>query len=79
VSAESIHAFIFEEQSRDKAVLFSTHQLESVELMADRVGVLAGGRLVAEGTVPELLALTEQPSLTRAFLRLVTRAAAEAA
>jgi sodium transport system ATP-binding protein len=79
VSAESIHAFIWEEQARDKAVLFSTHQLESVELMASRVGVLAGGRLVAEGTVEELLALTEQPNLTRAFLRLVTRATREAA
>ncbi|MEU9924769.1 ATP-binding cassette domain-containing protein [Streptomyces griseoluteus] len=35
-------------------VVFSSHQLELVERLCDRVGILRGGRLVAEGTVDEL-------------------------
>jgi ABC-2 type transport system ATP-binding protein len=36
-------------------VLLTTHYLEEAEHLADRVGVLAGGRLVAEGTPAELI------------------------
>ncbi|HEU5044239.1 MAG TPA: ATP-binding cassette domain-containing protein [Nocardioidaceae bacterium] len=44
---------------RDKAdvgvpVLFSSHQLELVERICDRVGIIKDGRLVASGTVDEL-------------------------
>jgi ABC-type Na+ transport system ATPase subunit NatA len=60
---------------RRRAVLFSTHNMDEVELLADRVGILAGGRLVAEGTAEELIARTGQKNLTRAFLNLVEAAA----
>lgn len=36
-------------------VLLTTHYLDEAEHLADRVGVLAGGRLVAEGTPAELV------------------------
>src|SRR5579872_2593570 len=36
------------------AVIMTTHILEVAERMADRVGVMSGGRLVAEGTLDEL-------------------------
>ncbi|MEQ1857548.1 MAG: ABC transporter ATP-binding protein, partial [Longimicrobiales bacterium] len=74
VSGRAIHDFILRERSRGKAVLFSTHQMEEVDLLADRVGVLRRGQLVAEGTPAELLARTGAPSLTRAFLTLVADA-----
>ena len=37
-----------------RAVLLSSHLLNEVEQICDRVGVIRGGRLVAEGTVAEL-------------------------
>jgi ABC-2 type transport system ATP-binding protein len=37
-------------------VLFSTHVLEDVERICDRVGILAAGRLVEDAPLPELLA-----------------------
>jgi ABC-2 type transport system ATP-binding protein len=35
-------------------VLMTTHILEIAERMADRIGVISGGRLIAEGTLQEL-------------------------
>jgi ABC-2 type transport system ATP-binding protein len=42
------------EIGRTRPVIVSTHLLEDVSHMCDRVGVLAGGRLVFDGTVAEL-------------------------
>jgi ABC-2 type transport system ATP-binding protein len=36
------------------AVIMTTHILEIAERMADRIGVISGGRLVAEGTLDDL-------------------------
>ena len=71
LSGQAIYDFIVRERGRGKTILFSTHQMEEVELLADRVGVLRGGRLVAEGRPEELVARTGAPNLVRAFLALV--------
>jgi sodium transport system ATP-binding protein len=49
--------------------------MSEVELLADRVGILAGGRLAAEGTVDGIVAASGEPNLARAFLRIVREAA----
>ncbi len=46
-------------------VLLTTHYLDEAEYLADRVGVLARGRLIAEGTPDELMAAA--PSTTISF------------
>jgi sodium transport system ATP-binding protein len=71
LSGETIYRFMAEERRRGKAILFSTHQMAEVELLADRVGVLSRGRLVAEGSVDELVKKTGARNLARAFLALV--------
>ena len=71
LSGQIIYRFIERERERGKAILFSTHQMTEVELLADRVGVLSEGRLVAEGTPASLLEETGERNLTRAFLALV--------
>jgi ABC-2 type transport system ATP-binding protein len=62
------------------SVVMTTHILEVAERMADRIGVMAGGRLVAEGTLDELRrrAGPGSASLEDAFLTL-TADRAEAA
>ena len=71
LSGEGIYRFIEAERERGKAILFSTHQMAEVELLADRVGVLSGGSLVAEGTPASLIERTGERNLARAFLALV--------
>jgi sodium transport system ATP-binding protein len=67
-----------------KCIVFSTHIMQEVERLCDQVVVVAGGRTVAEGTVPELLARTGQTDFEAAFVQLafgdaVARAAGGAA
>lgn len=45
---------LLELQGRGKTVLFSSQILSEVERTADRVGILSGGQLIAEGTLAEL-------------------------
>ena len=74
LSGRAIHRFVQRSRERGRAVLFSTHDMSEVELLADRVGVIAGGRLVAEGTPAEIVSRTGQRTLAHAFLRLVEAA-----
>jgi sodium transport system ATP-binding protein len=72
LSGQTIYDFIRRERARGKAILFSTHQMDEVDLLADRVGVLRRGRLVAEGTRAELVRASGTANLARAFLYFVT-------
>lgn len=49
-----MHALIQDLGRSGRTVLFSSHLLGDVAALCDRVGVIAGGRLVVEGTVAEL-------------------------
>lgn len=75
LSGEAIHRFIGSARERRRAVIFSTHQMSEVELLADRVGIIAGGRLVAEGTVEQIVAGSGEANLARAFVHIVRGAA----
>jgi ABC-2 type transport system ATP-binding protein len=55
----------------------TTHILEVAERMADRIGVIASGRLVAEGTLDELRQRNgRNDTLEDMFIALVDEAAA---
>jgi sodium transport system ATP-binding protein len=54
-----------------KCVLFSTHHLAQAESLCSRLGLIARGRVVAEGTADELRARTGTDTLADAFFALV--------
>lgn len=60
-------------RSREGVTIFlSTHQLSVAEEVADRIGIINHGRLVALGTVEELKGLSqERGALEKVFLSLV--------
>ncbi len=53
-AVDSMADLLREETSRGTPVLFSSHQLDLVERLCDHLVVLAGGRVVAQGSVDEL-------------------------
>jgi ABC-2 type transport system ATP-binding protein len=59
----------------------TTHILDVAERMAERIGVIANGRLIAEGTLDELRLRAEpcDTSLEDIFLTLVAESTATAA
>ena len=54
-----------------RCIVFSSHVLEQVEALCDRLVVIAAGRVVAEGTVDEIKARADGASLEDAFVGLV--------
>ncbi|MDE2564757.1 MAG: ATP-binding cassette domain-containing protein, partial [Burkholderiales bacterium] len=61
-----------------KCIVFSSHVMQEVERLCDRVVVMAGGRAVAEGTLSELAARTGQADFEETFVRLAYGPAAAA-
>jgi ABC-2 type transport system ATP-binding protein len=56
VAVDVMSAVLREQARAGVPVLFSSHQLDLVERLCDRVGIVAQGRMVAAGTVDELRA-----------------------
>ena len=77
VGLDPMHARIvkdeFKARSRAGMTIFlSTHQLSVAEELADRVGIISHGKLIALGTVAELRAMsTDKGGLENVFLSLV--------
>jgi ABC-2 type transport system ATP-binding protein len=79
-SARLVKNVLIERTRAGAAVIMTTHILEVAERMADRIGVIAGGRLIAEGTLDELRRQAGKTgtSLEDTFLTLVAERAAAA-
>jgi ABC-2 type transport system ATP-binding protein len=72
-SARQVKNVLRERVANGGTVIMTTHILEVAERMADRIGVIAGGRLIAEGSLDELRrkAGKGDQSLEDTFLTLV--------
>jgi ABC-2 type transport system ATP-binding protein len=73
VSARHVKGLLQDRVRAGCTVIMTTHILEVAERMADRIGVIASGRLVAEGTLTELRAQNgkSDTSLEDMFVALV--------
>jgi ABC-2 type transport system ATP-binding protein len=71
-TARQVKNVLCERVAAGGTVIMTTHILEVAERMADRIGILAHGRLIAEGTLDELRRRTgKAASLEDTFLTLV--------
>jgi len=58
-------------KAEQRCVVFSSHVMQEVSALCDRIVVIAHGRVAAEGTPDDLLAVTGKTSLEDAFVSLV--------
>ena len=72
-SARQVKAVLRERVEAGGTVIMTTHILEVAERMADRIGVIAGGRLIAHGTLDELRSQASKSTTTLedTFLTLI--------
>ena len=79
-SARQVKDVLVERVRGGDTVIMTTHILEVAERMAERIGVIAGGRLIAQGTLEELRqrAGNGSSSLEEIFLDLVAEQSAAA-
>jgi len=58
-------------RAEGKCLLFSSHVMQEVSALCQRIVILGGGQVVATGTADELLAQSGEGSLEDAFVRLL--------
>ncbi len=79
MTARTIVRFVRQCRERGRTVIYSTHVMSEVEKLCDVVGIIHGGRLVAEGTLPELQARYGERDMEEIFVKAVGGEAALAA
>lgn len=65
-----LRRLIQELAARGKVVMFSSHELDTVERVSTRIVILHKGRLVADDSIERLRSLMELPSLEAIFSQL---------
>jgi sodium transport system ATP-binding protein len=71
MTARTIIEFIRECRDRGKTVIFSTHVMREVEKLCDIVGIIQGGKLLAEGTLEQLRQRHGENDLEELFVKIV--------
>ncbi len=71
-AARDVKAMLQDRVAAGASIVLTTHILEVAERMADRIGILSAGRLLAVGTFAELQARHGGGTLEDVFLRLAS-------
>lgn len=72
MTSRTITAFIRECRNDGKTVVFSTHIMSEVEKLCDTVGIIQSGKLLAEGSLPQLRDQYSENDLEEIFVKIVT-------
>jgi sodium transport system ATP-binding protein len=71
MSTRSLRDFLRQLKTEGRCVLFSTHIMQEVAALCDRIVIIAGGRVVADGTPDSLRELAHEQSLEEAFVKII--------
>jgi sodium transport system ATP-binding protein len=71
MTTRSLRRFLQELRSEGRCVLFSSHVMQEVAALCDRIVVIAHGRVMADGTPDELRARTGRANLEDAFVQVI--------
>ena len=70
-ATRSLREFLRGLKAAGCCVLLSTHLMQEVAALCDRIVIIAHGRVVADGTAEELRALAGEQNLEEAFVKLI--------
>src|SRR5881296_2310251 len=71
MTARTITAFIRECRDNGKTVIFSTHVMSEVEKLCDTIGIIQSGKLLTEGSLPQLREKYAERDLEEIFVKVV--------
>ena len=71
MTTRALRTFLRGLRAEGRCVLLSSHVMQEVAALCDRIVVIAGGHVVAEGTPEELRARTGASNLEDAFVRAI--------
>jgi sodium transport system ATP-binding protein len=71
MATRSLREFLRKLRSEGRCVLFSSHIMQEVAALCDRVVVIAHGKVVADGAPEALRAQTGESSLEDAFVKII--------
>ena len=75
IATRSLRDFLRQLKAQGRCVLFSTHIMQEVAALCDRIVIIAAGRVVADGTAAQLRELAGEQSLEDAFVKIIGSAA----
>jgi len=71
MTTRGLRGFLKELRAEGRCVIFSSHIMQEVAALCDRIVVVANGRVAAQGTADELRAQTGHDNLEDAFVALI--------
>ncbi|GAB2499712.1 ABC transporter ATP-binding protein [Arenimonas alkanexedens] len=71
MATRAMRRFLLELRAEGRCVLFSSHIMQEVAALCDRIVIIARGQVVAEGTPDELRAQTGEENLEDAFVKAI--------
>jgi sodium transport system ATP-binding protein len=71
MTTRGLRTFLQELRAEGRCVIFSSHIMQEVAMLCDRIVVIAGGEVRASGTPDELRAQSGQDNLEDAFVHLI--------
>jgi sodium transport system ATP-binding protein len=74
-ATRSLREFLRGLKASGRCVLLSTHLMQEVAALCDRIVIIAHGRVVADGTADALRSLAGEQNLEEAFVKLIGAAA----
>jgi sodium transport system ATP-binding protein len=71
MAVRTLRALLLKLKASGRCILFSSHVMQEVAALCDEVIVIAGGRVVADGSPAQLRARAGTPDLEEAFIRFL--------
>src|SRR5690554_905508 len=70
ITTRAVRRMLLTLRDQGRCILFSSHLMHEVSGLCDRIIVITGGRIVADGSVAEVISATKTASLEDAFIQL---------